>query len=161
MTGSVHRNTMFNVAVVDSPDPVKLTNLIWLQLMGKHYDDPSNTKTVCREQCKNCSVLETTVIHNFPTILVIQLKRATWQGRRRIVQIPVDIEKVFDLKQYSTRKTHSNCVYKLKAAVSHFAYTSGSGHYATHLFDKITVQTFDDTSVKVKNTDSFMKLQTF
>eukprot|EP00795_Rhopilema_esculentum_P003136 gene3136-1441_t len=161
MAGSVHRNTMFNVAVVDSPDPVKLTNLIWLQLMGKHYDDPSYSKTVCREQCKNCSVWEATVIHNFPTILVIQLKRATWQGRGRIVQTPVDIEKELDLEQYSARKTHSNHVYKLKAAVSHYAYTSGSGHYATHLFDKKTVKTFDDTSVKVRNADSFMNLQTF
>ncbi|XP_065062580.1 uncharacterized protein LOC135689328 [Rhopilema esculentum] len=161
MAGSVHRNTLFNVAVVDSPDPVKLTNLIWLQLMGKHYDDPSYSKTVCREQCKNCSVWEATVIHNFPTILVIQLKRATWQGRGRIVQTPVDIEKELDLEQYSARKMHSNHVYKLKAAVSHYAYTNGSGQYATHLFDKKTIKTFDDTSVKVRNADSFMNLQTF
>ena len=96
VAGSIHRNTMFNVAVIDSEAPIDLTDLIWAQLRGKHYEGDEYKKSVCHPRCKSPSVWEASFINNFPSVLPIQLKRASWGGTGRIVQTPIALNRSID-----------------------------------------------------------------
>ena len=71
----------FRVAVHHSDFQILLKDLIWTHQRGEFYEnDAELAKNICDPQCKTPSLWEATFFLNFPSVLVINLKRGEWKS---------------------------------------------------------------------------------
>lgn len=102
----------------------KLTDLI-RRYMDEVVSDYRCEKATCKHVSDKHRVQQIT---SAPDVLLIQLKRFDWTGRKDAGKVNYDIG--LNLNEYRSKKCTTNLTYELHAVVSHYG-TSGMGHYTT------------------------------
>ncbi len=95
-------------------------------------------------------------MNNFPSVLTIHLKRASWDESSRIKQTAVQLPLSLDMAFYSMRRSGMEFKYPLNAIVSHYAITNAFGHYAAHLIDNSIVKAYDDELVETRRVSDIL-----
>uniref|UniRef100_A0A1B6D745 Ubiquitin carboxyl-terminal hydrolase n=1 Tax=Clastoptera arizonana TaxID=38151 RepID=A0A1B6D745_9HEMI len=113
---------------------------------------PTCSKCKCRRKCK-----KRFLIHKFPQVLVLHLKRFSPSERYRKISVAVDFPvNALDMSQYAAQ-SHTKAEYNLYAVANHNG-TASSGHYTAYCKHPQTAQWhhYNDTWVTTQSVNDLV-----